>query len=136
MVTYMITKIYKIFLKKHWMFNTILCLLTIREPISFILSIWILSNIFYNNINYMWFIVLFLFPIVHTIFSKSKLEAIIVDYVEDSKEQNKYIRTILIMDFFIFLFISFVSFCIYSIILWYYWKKLIINQGCNIYSKF
>ena len=87
----MITKIYKIFLKKHWMFNTILCLLTIREPISFILSIWILSNIFYNNINYMWFIVLFLFPIVHTIFSKSKLEAIIVDYVEDSKEQNKYI---------------------------------------------
>lgn len=132
----MITKIYKIFLKKHWMFNTILCLLTIREPISFILSIWILSNIFYNNINYMWFIVLFLFPIVHTIFSKSKLEAIIVDYVEDSKEQNKYIRTILIMDFFIFLFISFVSFCIYSIILWYYWKKLIINQGCTIYSKF
>ena len=113
----MITKIYKIFLKKHWMFNTILCLLTIREPISFILSIWILSNIFYNDINYMWFIVLFLFPIVHTIFSKSKLEAIIVDYVEDSKEQNKYIRTILIMDFFIFLFISFVSFCIYSIIL-------------------
>lgn len=117
MVTYMITKIYKIFLKKHWKFNTILCLLTIREPISFILSIWILSNIFYNNINYMWFIVLFLFPIVHTIFSKSKLEAIIVDYVEDSKEQNKYIRTILIIDFFIFLFISFVSFCIYSIIL-------------------